>query len=156
MGIDISIELKGFAGESKSTTGAMDVTEVSFSTRIPRDYMTGQPQGKREHSGVTFLKPTDTATPLLLKALWTNQKINSGTLSFKKAGGDQFEYLKIELKEVYVSSVALNATDTGPLELPTETVHLVYRSIEVCYKEQKPKGDMSGTISAMDELATAQ
>jgi type VI secretion system secreted protein Hcp len=151
MAIDVTIELQGFDGESKSTTGAMDVSDVSFSSRVPRDLYSGQPHGKREHSGVTFVKPTDKATPLLMKALWTNQKITTGTLSFKKAGGEQYEYLTITLKEVYVASCAFKATDAQ--ETPSETVHIVYKAIEVVYKEQQSKGGMSGQISAADDLA---
>ncbi len=85
-GIDITLELEGFDGESKAKSGEIDVTDVTFSSRVPRDLYTGQPHGKREHPGVTFVKPTDTASALLMNALWKNQKINKGTFKFKKAG----------------------------------------------------------------------
>ncbi len=59
------------------------------------------------------------------------------------------------LKEVYVGAFTFKAADQAPSALPSESVHLVYRSIEVAYKEQQAKGTVGGTYSAQDELATA-
>jgi len=149
---DIFLELKGIDGESKSKEKAIDLESFSFNTRIPRDIFTGQPRGKREHSGLTCVKHTDKASPLLMKALWENMNIDTGKITVRKAGKSQQEYFTIELQDVYVTSFTFNGSSGVGSDIPTETVQIGYRVISVTYKEQTSLGLVSGGLMAEDDL----
>lgn len=149
---DVFLELKGIDGESKSKPKAIDIEKLSFGVRAPHDAFTGQPVGKREHSGLTCVKHTDKSSPLLMKALFTNQNIDSGKITVRKAGLSQQEYLTIELEDIYVTSFTLNGSSGAESEIPTETVQLGYRKITVTYKEQTSLGTLGGQTVATDDL----
>ncbi len=102
---------------------------------VPRDAATGAATGRRMHKPLTFVKAIDRATPQILSALTTNEKL-SITLKMSKpgaGGGKEAEYFTITLTDAYVSSVRnwkpntrdLSADRAGDLE----EVTIYYRMI---------------------------
>ena len=64
--------------------------------------------------------------------------INKGTLVCRKAGKDPLEYLKIDLEQIYVTSISTGGHHGDAL--PTEQVSLNFSKFHVKYYPQKPDG----------------
>jgi type VI secretion system secreted protein Hcp len=75
----------------------------------------GGGEGKASFHDFTFTHHIDKASPVLLKACATGEHIKDATITVRKAGKGQQEYLIIKLTDVIVTSVALGeAAATSP------------------------------------------
>ncbi|HTO88046.1 MAG TPA: type VI secretion system tube protein Hcp [Thermoanaerobaculia bacterium] len=150
---DIHLDLKGYKGESKDAkyTNTIQVENFSFGVRSPYDVATGLSAGKRHWDTLTIVKRTDSATPLLIKALTENALVSKGTLTARKAGGGQQDYFTVDLENVRVVSFSISSPDS---ELPKETVQLSFSKITVTYQEQTPSGPTGGPITTVDDLTS--
>jgi type VI secretion system secreted protein Hcp len=118
--------------------GKIDVRQFNVSFRSPRDAATGQATGKRQHQAVRFSKTPDGATPLLMTALISNEKLTRVVFEFSRAGtaGAWELYQRITLTDAYVTAVDQEHPDRGAgggadaLE-DLERVELVYGKIEI-------------------------
>ena len=64
--------------------------------------------------------------------------MNKGTLVCRKAGKDPLEYLKIDLEQIYVTSISTGGHHGDAL--PTEQVSLNFSKFHLKYYPQKPDG----------------
>jgi type VI secretion system secreted protein Hcp len=151
---DIFLDLKGIQGESQDSTHKKSIHLESFgwSCLSPRDVSTQQPIGKRQHRPLSCVKHTDAATALLLQALFSNRKIDSGKIYVRKAGEVQRDYLIIELTTVFVTNFSISSPIAS---LPIENFDLVYEKINVTYREQTALGTLGGPVTAEDVLPSA-
>jgi type VI secretion system secreted protein Hcp len=86
-----------------------------------------------------------------MKACATGQHIKEATLSARRAGKGQQEYLTFKFRDVLVSSFQT----TGTEELPaTDSVSLAFAKIEVEYKPQKSDGSLGSPIAFRYDLKT--
>src|SRR6185436_12501865 len=81
-------EIKGSVTQ-KGREGKIMVIAVSHEIVSPRDPASGLPTGKRMHKPFVITKELDKSSPLLYKALCTNENITEFELQFfaPKAGG---------------------------------------------------------------------
>jgi type VI secretion system secreted protein Hcp len=88
-----------FHGGSTRHQDWTEVISFSFGEKAPLDTGTGQATGRRQHNPIVIVKETDSASPLLYKALLTNEAIKSAVLSFARpnASGKEEVYQTIEL-----------------------------------------------------------
>ena len=86
----------------------------------------------------------DLASPLLLANAASGMPIRGATLVARKAGGDQQEFLKVELKDILVTSVQSGGSSGGD---PTEQFTLSFGSMQMRYQAQDPKGGPGETVT---------
>lgn len=99
----------------------------------------GMSAGKSDVSAFSIMKKTDKASvPLMTKCL-DGTHFTKATVTFRKAGGDQLEYLVYEFEEVYVSSVQWSGSSGGD-DVPTESVSFEFKVIHMRYIPQRPDG----------------
>jgi type VI secretion system secreted protein Hcp len=128
-------QLKGGVTQ-KGREGSIAVYAVDHEILSPRDAASGLPTGKRQHKPITITKEIDKATPLLLKALVTNEVLTEVILKFFSANPNGVEtnnYI-IKLTNATIASVHTgmenNKLEPG-LKLPVlEQVSFVYQKIE--------------------------
>ncbi len=141
---DIFLKLDGIQGESKDKahTNEIQIETASWDASNPTSfgYGDGGGVGKTQLSDITLTKKVDESSQKLLKACWTGDHIKSGVLTFRKAGKEQQEFLKVTLKEVMVSSVSFHDEAGG--DLPQEIVRLAFSKFEIEYRAQKPDGGL--------------
>jgi len=89
-----------------------------------------------------FVMKLNKASVGLMKACATGEHIKSATLTARKAGKDQQEYLTINFTDVLVSSYQTGGSEHGDV-VPTDQVSLNFAKIEVDYKQQKPDGSLA-------------
>ncbi len=80
------------------------------------------------------------ASPTLMKACATGQHIKTATLSARKAGKGQMDYLTFKLQDVLVSSYQTGGSEHA--DVPVDQVSLNFAKIEIEYREQQKDGSL--------------
>jgi type VI secretion system secreted protein Hcp len=131
-------------GESTQTSlGRGDSIEcISYEMGVTtaREATTGMVTGRRQYTPLTIKKRIDKASPLLVKALVENQKID-GTFKFFRpnpAGdGTTEQFFSVELKNGHVSAIKHHLPNTIVAltagEPPQEEVSFVFKDITWTY-----------------------
>ncbi|MEX0595898.1 MAG: type VI secretion system tube protein TssD [Candidatus Paceibacterota bacterium] len=114
------------------TQGSTEIVSYSHGITSPRDAATGQATGKRQHEPIVIRKEIDRATPLLLKALVDNNKIDAVEIKLYRPNpsgdGTLQNYFSIELENVRVSSISKSQDPPEPSK-PLEEVSFTYQKI---------------------------
>jgi type VI secretion system secreted protein Hcp len=148
MATDIFAKIGDIKGES-SDAGFKDQIEVlSWSWGVSQTgsmaYGTGGGQGKASFQDFSFTHYMDKASPNLFKACATGKHYPEATITARKAGEGQKEFLVFKFSEVFITAVAPagNNGDTGVQEMVT----MQFAKAELEYKPQKPDGSLDAGI----------
>ncbi len=98
--------------------------------------------GKVAMQDFHFVMKLNKASVGLMEACATGEHIKSATLTARKAGKDQQDYLMIKFTDILVSSYQTGGSEQGDV-VPTDQVSLNFAKIEVDYKQQKPDGSLA-------------
>jgi type VI secretion system secreted protein Hcp len=116
--IDGTITING-AKHGPFSQSPMVLIGLSHEIVSPRDPASGLPTGKRQHKPIVITKQMDSATPLFLDALLTNETLTSVLIGLSR-GGQPLGTIK--LTNASLASYDLHGT--------TETWSLTYQRIE--------------------------
>jgi len=148
MAADVFLKLGDIKGESQDKTHKDEIEILSWSwgannpTNIA--YGSGGGTGKVSFSDISFMHELDKASSALYQACAKGTHIPEATLTCRKAGGEQQEYLIVKLKTVFVSGVSLSQ---GGSDKPTESVSLSFGEINMEYKPQKLDGTLDAGVT---------
>ena len=142
-------DIKGESTEQghKDWIGALSVSfQVS---KTPVKARSGGVKAK-EGSALAITKQVDTASPKLFEACTKGTHIPKVIIEYLRAdkGGQPSVYLQINLNEVVISGITHNPTPLGANVGPTETLTLVYSSME-----QTPVAATPSTLGTKVSLA---
>jgi type VI secretion system secreted protein Hcp len=104
----------------------------------------GGGSGKATFQDFTFTHRLDRASPVLMQACATGQHIADATITVRKAGQDQQEYLLIRVTEVLVTTVSTSVS--AEADAPVETVTLAFATVDLEYAPQKPDGSLDAGV----------
>jgi type VI secretion system secreted protein Hcp len=105
--------------------------------------------GKASFHDFSFVHRIDKASPLLMKACATGTHIKDATITVRKAGKGQQEYLVIKLSDVLITSV----TPSFDGAATSEGVSLQFAKVDLEYKPQKADGSLdAGVVFKYDVL----
>jgi type VI secretion system secreted protein Hcp len=154
--VDLFIKITGqkqgwIKGESQDHKHLNEIDVVFYSWNVTQgfDAATGAPTGKRKLAPLTFMMKSQSATPLLLNACTTGERLKDTVLTCRKAGGTQQEYMVWKLTNGAIVSIRtgyLVPTDICPYD----EVQMVFQKIELDYSPQKADGSLGGGIVFMD------
>src|SRR5688572_29559874 len=99
-----------------------------------------------------FVMGLNRASVGLMKACATGQHIKTATLSARKAGKGQQEYLTFKFHDVLVSSFQTSGSEEA--FVPTDSVSFNFAKIEVEYKPQKADGSLGSPVEFRYDLKT--
>jgi type VI secretion system secreted protein Hcp len=85
----------------------------------------------------------DKASPVLAKNCASGKHFATVVLTARKAGEGQKDFLKVTMKEVFVTSLAPSGGSEGDI---VESVSASYKDIEFAYKPQDDKGGLGGEV----------
>jgi type VI secretion system secreted protein Hcp len=142
--VDYFIKFDGIKGESADAKHKDEIDVESWSwgeTQAGRATGGGAGAGKVAMQDFHFVMRLNRASPSLMKACATGQHIKLATLTGRKAGKDQQDYLTFKFHDVLVSSFQTGGSEHSDV-VPTDQVSLNFAKIEVEYKEQKPDGSL--------------
>lgn len=147
--VDYFLKIEGVDGES---TDASHKTEIeieswSFGGSNAGSFSSGGGggSGKVAMQDFHFVKKADKASAKLLTACCTGEHLKKATLTCRKAGKEQQEFLQIILSPVLVSSFQTGGS-AGSDIIPMDQVSLNFGKVEFKYKEQKADGSLGGEI----------
>jgi len=120
----------------KGREGSIAVYAVEHGVLSARDAASGLPTGKRQHKPLTITKETDKASPLLFRALVTNETLTEVGLKFfaAHANGGETNHYTIKLTNAVIVSIDTdmqnNKSDPGTRLPVLEQVSFTYQKIE--------------------------
>lgn len=148
MASNIFAKIGTIKGESTDAKHKDEIDVLSWAWGVTQSgsmaYGGGGGAGKASFHDLTFTHDIDKATPLLLKACATGQHIPDATISVRKAGKAQQEYLVIKLNDVLVTSVAMSVSNDGPTT--AENVSLQFAKVDLEYRTQKADGSLDAGL----------
>ncbi|WP_420415051.1 Hcp family type VI secretion system effector [Roseibium sp.] len=143
MAVDFFLELDGINGEAQDKTHKDKIDVLSWSWGASQSGTThmggGSGSGKAHFQDLAITKFVDKSTPVLLQHLSTGKHITKGTLYVRKAAGDSpLEYIKIEMKDIIVTS--LQSGGAGSEDRITENATLNFGEYKYIYTVQNADG----------------
>jgi type VI secretion system secreted protein Hcp len=146
MGIDTHIKFDGVEGESTHADHKGEIEVLSWTWDVHNDSNVaggGSGKGKASPGPLSFSHTYDKASPVLAKKAAQGVHFATAVLTARKSGEGQKDFLKVTLKEVFITSVAPSADSSGGI---LEAVSMSYAEIEFAYKPQDDKGGLGGEV----------
>jgi len=91
---------------------------------------------------MSFTHNIDKASPVLMQACATGTHFKEATITHRKAGKGQHEYLVVKLNDVIITGV----THGGTGDSHSENVSLAFAKVNIEYKPQKADGSLDAGI----------
>lgn len=155
--VDFFIKFDGIKGESADAKhkDEIDVESWSWGETHPGTAASGGGggAGKVSMQDFHFVMRLNRASPGLMKACATAQHIKTATLTARKAGKGQQDYLTFKFQDVLVSSFQTGGSEDSAF-LPTDQVSLSFAKLEVEYKPEKADGSLGSAIRFGYDLKT--
>lgn len=155
--VDFFIKFDGIKGESADAKhkDEIDVESWSWGETHPGTAASGGGggAGKVSMQDFHFVMRLNRASPGLMKACATGQHIKTATLTARKAGKGQQDYLTFKFQDVLVSSFQTGGSEDSAF-LPTDQVSLSFAKLEVEYKPEKADGSLGSAIRFGYDLKT--
>jgi len=146
MAIDSHIKFDGVEGESTHKDHKGEVEILSWTWGVSNTSLasgTGSGMGKANAGDLHFTHGYDKASPVLAKKCAQGVHFPTVVVTSRKAGEGQKDFLKITLKEVFITAVQPSGSTGGEI---MESVSMSYASIDFAYKPQDEKGGLGGEV----------
>jgi type VI secretion system secreted protein Hcp len=156
MAADIHIKFDGIDGESTHMDhkGEIEVLSWSWSaSNTSQGSGGGSGKGKGIPGDLNLMHRYDKASPVLAKQCANGKHFPLVTMTMRKAGQGQKDFLKVTMKEVFITSVQASASGDGDI---MESVSMSYGAIDFAYKPQDEKGGLGGEVKFGWNLKTTE
>ena len=148
MAATIFARLGTIKGESQDARHKDQIEVLSWSWGVSQSgavaHGGGGGAGKASFHDFSFTHHIDRATPALMRACATGEHLKDATITLRKAGKGQQEYLVITMTDVLVTSVSMSVGAEGGATV--ESVALAFAKVDLEYRPQKPDGSVDAGI----------
>lgn len=148
--VDYFLKIDTIKGESKDSKHKDEIDVESWSwgetNAGGHSYGGGGGAGKVSMQDFHFVMRTCKATPELMLACAEGRHIKEATLTCRKAGKEQQEYLKIKFSDLLISSYQTGGS-SGEV-VPMDQVSFNYSKIEYEYSPQKADGTLDSPVKS--------
>jgi type VI secretion system secreted protein Hcp len=149
--VDYFLKLDGIQGEATGKGHEKEIDIESFSWGATNTALShiggGGGQGKVNVHDLSVTKKTDKASTSLFLNCCNGAHIKEGTLTARKAGGDQQEYFKIKLSDILVSSYQVSGHNSADV-IPQESITLNFAKVQITYSPQKADGTLDSAVNS--------
>jgi type VI secretion system secreted protein Hcp len=146
MAVDVFLKLGDIKGESADDKHKGEIDVLSWSWGMSQSgtaaHGGGAGAGKVSFSDLSFMHGVDKASPAMMKACATGEHIKEATITSRKAGKGQQEYIIFKLTDILITSVQ----PSGSSEHPMESVSMQFSKVDLEYKPQKPDGSLDAGV----------
>lgn len=157
--VDYFLKIDGIESESVDHKHKGEIEVESFSWGETQAGTSGagggSGAGRVKPQDFHFVKKLDKASPVLMMACATGAHYKMATLTARKAGGGQQEYLTVKMSDVLISSYQTGGSGQSDI-VPQDQVSLNFSKLEISYKEQKPDGSLGGEVKQGYDFARNQ
>lgn len=128
-------------GTSKLQRGKLTGDGYQHEIRAPLDTVSGMITGKIQHQPITFRHFWGSSSPLLFRAMTTNEMLKRVMFEFvrpsERAGAEEVFY-KVTLTNAHITSIQyrsdqVTGVGSDPSELASELISMGYQTIQVEY-----------------------
>ena len=149
MAADVFAKIGDIKGESIDDKHKDEVEVLSWSWGVSTgdtdaQGAAGDGAGKANFADFNFTHRVDKASPVLFRMCATGEHIKEATITARKAGKGQQEFLIIKMSDVIVTSVHSNGGSDGALT--AEQVALRFAKVDLEYKPQKADGALDASL----------
>lgn len=146
MFLDLGDTIKG-ESKDKEYEGKIDLLAWSWGMSQSGSFGEGGGggAGKVNIQDISLTKYVDNASPNLMLYCAKGNHFDEGKIVCRKAGGEQLEYMVINMKKIMVTNVSTGGSP-GEDRL-TENVTLNFAEVSVEYKEQKEDGTGGAAVT---------
>jgi type VI secretion system secreted protein Hcp len=147
MASDIFAKLGDIKGESQDAKHKDEIEVLSYSWGVTNagsmGHGSGGGEGKATFHDLSFVHNIDKASPVLLQTCATGTHLKEATITHRKSGKEQHEYMIVKMADVIVTGVTHGGSgDSGH----SENVSLSFAKVAVEYKPQKADGSLDAGI----------
>lgn len=146
MSTDTHIKFDGVEGEATHADHKGEIEVLAWSWGVSNASGIaggGSGKGKANPGEFSFTHLYDKASPVLSKKCAQGTHFTTVTVTARKSGEGQKDFLSITMKEVFITSVQPAGSSGGDI---TENVSMSYGSIDFAYKPQDTKGGLGGEV----------
>ena len=144
MASDIFAKIGDIKGESPDDKHKGEIELLSWSWGVTQSgtmaHGGGGGEGKANFNDFNFTHHIDKASPVLMKACATGEHIKEATITVRKAGKGQQEFLIIKMNDIIITGVAPSGAGDGAAT--AEHVALQFAKVDLEYKPQKADGSL--------------
>jgi type VI secretion system secreted protein Hcp len=153
MAADIFAKLGDIKGESLDDKHKDEIEVLSWSWGVSNASNaatgSGAGAGRASFHDLSFTHKIDKASPVLMQACATGVHLKDATITHRKAGKGQQEFLVIKMNDVIVTGVS--HSDSGA-DGSMESVTLAFAKVDLEYKPQKADGTLDAAIAFKFDL----
>ncbi len=143
MAVDYFLKLDGIQGESQDEKHKNEIQVMSWSWGATNTSSVsgtgGSGAGKVDLMDFNMMLNFDKSTPKFFKSICKGTHIATGEFNAIKAGADGKPYLKVDFKEIFVTSLQMSAAG----EVPAVSLTFTYNEIKIDYSTQDEKGNLA-------------
>jgi len=147
MAMDIFAKLADVKGESTDDKHKDEVEVLSYSWGVTNPVHIGTGggggAGRATFQDLSIVHRIDKASPKLLEACATGAHLKEGTITFRKAGKGQQDFLIIKMNDVIITGMVQSAPSS---DVGSETVSLEFAKVDWEFKPQKADGSLDAGI----------
>ena len=147
MASDIFAKIGDIKGESLDAKHKDEIEILSFSWGVTNSGSaatgSGAGSGKATFQDLVVVHNIDKASPDLMRACATGTHLKEATITHRKAGKGQQEFLVVKMNDVIITGVTHGGATGQPY---SETVSLAFAKVDLEYKPQKPDGSLDASV----------
>lgn len=160
MAVEMFLKLDGIEGESTDAKHKNEIEVLSYRWGVSQQGTSGTGggagAGKAAFDDLQFVARPQRSSPKLFVACASGKHLKQGVLTVRKGGAKKFEFLKLTLSDVLVSSYEQAGPDDEADGSPLEEVALSFAKIRVDYTQQSATGAAGGVTSAEWDVKTGK
>ena len=147
MAADIFAKIGDIKGESLDDKHKDEIEVLSYSWGVTNTGSmasgSGGGEGKATFHDLSFTHVVDKATPVLMQACATGVHMKEATITHRKAGKGQQEFMIVKMNDVIITGVTHGGSGDGG---HSENVSLAFAKVNIEYKPQKPDGSLDAGV----------
>lgn len=149
--VDYFLKIEGIDGEAQDHKHKNEIQLESWSFGETQTGTAavgeGMGAGKVQMGDFHFVMRTNKASPKLFLACANGEHIKKATLTCRKAGKEQQEYLKWTFSDLLVSSFQTGGSAHSDV-VPLDQISINFTEAQIDYKEQKADGTLGGAVTS--------
>jgi len=147
MASDIFAKLGDIKWESLDDKHKGEIEVLSYSWGVTNAgsmaHGSGGGEGKATFHDMSFTHLVDKASPVLMQTCATGTHLKEATITHRKSGKGQQEYLVVKMNDVIVTGVSHGGSHEGST---MENVSLAFGKVALKYKPQKADGSLEAGV----------
>jgi len=145
MPFDAFLKIEGIEGDSQQKGHAGEIEISSFSwgetNAVVPGKGTGAASGKVQMQDFHFAMSTSKASPTLMTSCASGKHFPTATLTCRKAGREQLDFLVVKMNDVLISGYSIGGS-TGDID-PEDQVSLAFVKLDFLFRETNDQGEIT-------------